>query len=289
MSKKNLPIAFLTTDDLHGHVSDDHLAVQPLSDLGWSVQWVSWRENVDWSKYAAVVIRTPWDYTEHPEAFVTQLKAIERSATPLGNSLSTVCWNLDKTYLRELSQVGLRIVPTRWLTGVTRQDLEACARQFETDQLVLKPQLGASAKDTFKLTPAQFNDQLASNFSRRPSMVQPFLEQIVTEGEYSLFFFAGALSHAINKRPARGDFRVQEEHGGVITEVDPDAKMMTTATDIVGALPEQPLYARVDMVGFQDSFALMELELVEPSLYLRMSSKAPHAFARAINQWLLDQ
>ena len=286
MSEKNRPIAFLSTDDLSGHVSDDHLAVAPLRKLGWSVEFVSWRVSLDWRQFSAVVIRTPWDYTADAEAFLSQLQIIEESSTPLANSLSTVRWNLDKTYLRELSTVGLSVVPTRWLTGVSQRELEHCAKQFQAQELVIKPQLGAGAKDTLRLKPSQFDDQLAKLYAQRPVMIQPFLEQIVSEGEYSLFFFAGSLCHTINKRPATGDFRVQEEHGGIITAVEPSAKMIAIATEIIHALPEKPLYARVDLVRFQDSFVLMELELVEPSLYLRMSPQAATVFATTIDQWL---
>ncbi len=289
MSKNPLPIAFLTTDDLHGHVSDDQLAVAPLQQLGWQVVFVSWRQPTDWRRFAGVVIRTPWDYTDEPDAFVDVLKEIEDAGTALANPLPMVRWNLNKTYLRELASAGLSVVQTQWIDVLEQGAFDRAFEQFACQEMVLKPQLGASAKDTFRLGPSGLSPEILGLYAGRPCMLQPFLAQVVSEGEYSLFYFSGQLSHTINKRPAAGDFRVQEEHGGLPSALEPEPGMCRLAQQVLDFLPQMPLYGRVDMVRSSSGFALMELELVEPSLYLRLADHAPLALARAIDHWLAER
>jgi glutathione synthase/RimK-type ligase-like ATP-grasp enzyme len=115
-------------------------------------------------------------------------------------------------------------------------------------------------------------------------MVQPFVNAIVDEGEYSLFYFGGVYSHTILKSPKRGDFRVQEEHGGRITAVAPEHDLRETADNIVASI-SQLLYARVDLVrNDSGKFLLMELELIEPALYFRMDEESPRRFATALDE-----
>ncbi|MEM6936391.1 MAG: hypothetical protein AAF552_08030 [Pseudomonadota bacterium] len=285
-TKKNRPVALLTTDDLHGHVTDDELLVEPLAALGRTAEFVSWRAAVDWRDYAGVVIRSPWDYTEAAEQFVATLGAIAAAGIPLANSLSLVRWNLDKRYLSELEGRGVPVVPTLWLEDLTQSAIDRAFAAFSCRELVLKPVLGASARDTFRMTPGSVEQTTLGCFSERPCMLQPFLPEIVSEGEHSLFYFAGALSHVVRKRPAEGDFRVQEEHGGQLEAVAAGAPMTTFADRVLAQLDESPLYARVDLVETQGGIRLMELELVEPSLYLRLSDGAPARLASAIDRWL---
>ncbi|MEM7706670.1 MAG: hypothetical protein AAF358_14010 [Pseudomonadota bacterium] len=285
-TKKNRPVALLTTDDLHGHVTDDELLIEPLAALGRTAEFVSWRAGVDWRDYAGVVIRSPWDYTEAAEQFMAALEAIAAVGTPLANSLSLVRWNLDKRYLRELEGREVPVVPTLWLDDLSQNAINQAFDSFGCQELVLKPVLGASARDTFRMTPGSVEQATLGCFSDRPCMLQPFLKEIVSEGEHSLFYFAGELSHVVCKRPAEGDFRVQEEHGGQLDAVAAEAPMTALAERVLAELNEQPLYARVDLVETQGGIRLMELELVEPSLYLRLSDGAPARLASAIDRWL---
>ena len=127
--------------------------------------------------------------------------------------------------------------------------------------------------------------RLQKIFSGRRFMVQPFIENIQTEGEFSLFFFNGEYSHAIQKIPKAGDFRVQEEHGGDIVTVTPSADLLKTAHTVFSHIEPLPVYGRGDWVRGPDGrFLLMELELIEPSLYLRTDSGSAARFAAAFNQ-----
>lgn len=280
--------AFLTMADPAGYVIDDDLAHEPLRALGWEVENVPWsRPGVRWSGFDLVVVRSTWDYHHRPEAFLEVLEGIARAGTRIENPLPLMRWNLRKTYLRDLAARGVPIVPTSWRDGLSAADLPGLFDEFAADEIVLKPVLGANADGAFRLdrtAAARRAGELARYFGGRPCLAQPFLPSIVQTGEHSLFYFNGRLSHAVLKTPAAGDFRVQEEHGGVITAVEPGPSLEAAGGTVLAALDEVPLYARVDLAAGADSssWLLMELELVEPSLYLRMEKGAPRRFARAV-------
>lgn len=268
-------------DDLTGYVFDDELAIGPLADLGIGVETLSWRQDArKWSEFDAVVIRTTWDYQRFPQEFLAVLTKIEE-ATRLFNSLKVVRWNLDKIYLRELSEKGIKIVPTLFETEYSPENFAGWQDELGSEELIIKPRVSATAEHTFRLR--EFDPAVSESFRKRPFLVQPFLESIVNEGEYSLFYFNGEFSHAILKEPKQDDFRVQEEHGGVISAIEATDAMRAAASTAFAAVSEPLLYARVDLVrDDQGGFQLMELELIEPALYLRMDDEAPARLARAI-------
>jgi hypothetical protein len=281
--------AFLTMDNLAGFVSDDALAYAPLRALGWAVEAVPWRRPaVNWGQFEAVVIRTTWDYQNDPEAFVTVLEQVQRSGAHLENPLELVRWNLAKTYLGDLARRGVLTVPTVWGADLGPVDERAILRLLGTDEVVVKPVVGANADHTYRLRRGSAAwSEAAAAFQRRAYLAQPFLPGVVAEGEYSLFFFGGDLSHAVLKTPRAGDFRVQEEHGAAIRAVAASDGMLRAGERALAALGRLPLYARVDLVRLGDgNYGLMELELIEPSLYLRMDPGAAQRFARAFDQRL---
>lgn len=271
-------------DDMGHYVADDDLAIAPLSELGWDVSTISWRDsNVDWNDLEIVVIRTPWDYQRSPDEFLEVLAKIDSSSARLENPLDVVKWNLDKRYLRDLERRGLRIVPTIWGGVYDQSSFTSWMAELGCGELIIKPTVSATAEHTFRLT--GFDSSLAGVFAGRSFMVQPFLTNVVTEGEYSLFYFNGQYSHTILKSPKAMDFRVQEEHGGIITAVQPTRELSYAGRRAFEMISPSPLYARVDLVrDDENQFALMELELIEPALYLRMDADAPQRFASAINE-----
>jgi hypothetical protein len=117
-------------------------------------------------------------------------------------------------------------------------------------------------------------------------MVQPFVPAIIEQGEYSLFYFADHYSHCILKTPKSGDFRVQEEHGGILQSITPSKELLTAAKKALQTIPEKVLYARIDLVQYQGEYQLMEIELIEPSLYFNLDDKAAPRFAKAFDQWM---
>lgn len=274
-------------DSLAGYVSDDELAIEPLRDLGWNVETVSWRDKtVDWNDFEAVVIRTPWDYQREPEAFLKVLREIDKSKARLENALEIVEWNLSKLYLRELEEAKIKIVPTVWGDEKIDETLfQKWLKHFGTNEIVIKPIVSATAEFTYRLK--IFAPELAEIFAAREFMVQAFMPNITSEGEFSLFYFGGCYSHTILKTPKPRDFRVQEEHGGIIQSAQPSEKLLKTAREVFEFIKPQPLYARIDFVrDAGGDFALMELELIEPALYFRMDKDAPLRFARVFNDWM---
>ncbi|MDF9798674.1 glutathione synthase/RimK-type ligase-like ATP-grasp enzyme [Catalinimonas alkaloidigena] len=280
--------AYLSMDSLDGFFSYDRLTFEPLQALGWQVEEVSWRnESADWNQYDAVVIRTTWDYQDDPPAFMKVLEQIESSEAQLHNSLELVRWNLSKTYLKELEEKGIAIVPTLWDQKFSPENFRGWAKSLEKQELIVKPVISANADFTYRLAVNTSDvelEKIAPDFQQRPFMVQPFMKSIVEEGEYSLFFFGGNYSHTVLKRPKRQDFRVQEEHGGKIEAVEAHEKLLNTACQVMEAITPQPLYARVDLINNQyDEYVLIEVELIEPSLYFEYCKKSPGLFAQALD------
>lgn len=278
--------AFLSMDSLADFYSNDYLLFEPLKAQGWLAEEVSWRKtDVDWNNYDVVVIRTTWDYQDDVDGFMACLQRIEASSAQLHNSLNIVKWNISKNYLKDLQNQGINIVPTLWFDAFQLSKVQAGFSHFDTPQIVIKPLISANADDTYRLTPIHLLEQaieLNTVFENREFMLQPFLPSIIEEGEYSLFYFSGNYSHTILKQPKSGDFRVQEEHGGQLTSVQPSEDMLTTARHCLAALPEDVLYARIDLVRYKNEFAVIEIELIEPSLYFNMDPESPQRFVDAL-------
>lgn len=281
-------VAYLVMDDMGDFVSDFHLSAAPMQALGWEVTTVPWRSSPDWDQYDAVYICTPWDYPQYADEFVQVLENIEASDAVLINPLPIVHWNLDKSYMKDVASRGDDIVPSSWYDGFRAEDVPGFFAGHSVDKVVIKPAIGGNAADTYVLSNPIGDDllaRLASTFADRRFFVQPFIENILTEGEYSLFFFNGRYSHTIVKIPAAGDFRVQEEHGGEIVATEPPDGLLEIGQRVFGHIEPLPVYGRGDWVRGPDGrFLLMELELIEPSLYLRTNPGSAARFAQAFDE-----
>lgn len=280
--------AFLTMESLDGFFCSDHLTYEPLARLGWTIDEVPWTQTeVRWDDFDLVVIRSPWDYTDNPQAFLKVLEQIDRSNAALANPLDIVRWNLNKEYLRELEAQGIPVVPTLWLTKLEHVDIEAAFERFASEEIVVKPTVGANARDTFRLardSAPSTTEAALRVFRSCPVMVQPFIKSIVDIGEYSLFYFNGNYSHCILKSPKLGDFRVQEEHGGLIQRCNAPPSLLEIGQRTLNTIDAQLLYARVDFVYlFPETPAVIEVELIEPSLYFPYAELSPARFASALD------
>lgn len=282
--------AYLTMENLDGWSIDAELGFAPLEAMGWTVDALPWRsENVDWNAFDAVYIGTPWDYPEDPDRFLEVLASIDRSRAVLVNDMALVTWSLPKTYLRDLEKMGVDIVPSIWGERYEAGMLRKALDRFGADKVIIKPVVSTNATDTFLIERKDFDSteaRLSGTFSNVACVIQPFMSDIQSEGEYSLFYFNRQFSHAILKTPKSGDFRVQEEFGANIVAVDPGPALRETSDRILQLIEPMPVYARADLVrGAGDRFYLMELELVEPSMYLRMDALAPERFAKAFDDY----
>jgi len=283
-------VAFLSMDYMEGFFTYDDLLIEPFKNINWQVDTIPWKaKNIRWNDYDCVIVRSTWDYQKSPDEFLQVLEEID-SQTRLENSLEVMKWNMNKTYLRDLEEKGIKIVPSIWCDRFDELELPEFFEQLKSDEIIIKPTISANADHTYWLNKRNVNSQLStlnSQFSSRSFVVQPFMEKILTEGEYSLFYFGGKYSHTILKIPKQNDFRVQEEHGGIIKHVLPEREMKRRADKILGVIEEDLLYARIDFVRtMENDFALIELELIEPSLYFNMDPDSPEKFTRVFNKWM---
>lgn len=283
-------IALATSRELPALDADDHGYVAALRALGATVTLPIWDEPDASFDADVVVIRSTWDYSERREAFVDWAQGVDHRGTLL-NSAPMVRWNTDKQrYLSDLAEQGVVTVPTLWLPGSsTGVDLEALVRARAWDDVVIKPIVGAGSRDTIRVGARDIRSVaqvfVDEQLLRQGLMVQPFLPRIA-EGEVSLIFLEGtaglAFSHAVIKRPRAGDFRSQPEFGSHIDAHAPTTTERDIAAHALHIAGGRPLYARVDLVtGLDGQPTLIELEMVEPCLYLGWSDHAAAAFAAA--------
>ena len=252
---------------------------------GLDLRVIDWRAPVaDFAGIDLVLLGTAWDYQDHAEEFTAKLEALEAAGVIVCNSSQIVRWNARKTYLRELAENGAKTIPTLWLDDPDAADIAAAMEKFDCDSLVIKRQIGAGAlgqerytKDTLPPPEWRFG---------HPAMIQPFLPQIAQEGELSFVIIDGAISHALIKRPAKGDYRIQSLYGGYEEAIEPSAGDVEHALQIAQSLPfDTPLYARIDMLRDETGdLLLMEAELIEPYLYPEQGPALGENLARAIRR-----
>jgi glutathione synthase/RimK-type ligase-like ATP-grasp enzyme len=279
-------IAFITFDQLPELDPDDRLAADELAARGVDVVPAIWDDpHVDWTGFDVAIVRSAWDYHLKLPAFLTWLAARESEGLTLWNSADTIRWNLDKKYLLRLEREGVAIIPTLLIGAGQACDLAGLMDERGWDAVVVKPVFSASAHDTYRITRAEAEprqDLIDELLRTREIFIQPYMHTIAEEGEWSLLFFNGRFSHALLKRPQEGDFRVQLEYGGSLHALEMPAGLIAQAERVLARVREPWLYARVDGVLEKGQFLLMELEMLEPLLYLATDSGAPARFAEAI-------
>ena len=277
-------IALVTYDKLPHLSADDQLLIQPLADRGINAQPGVWTDaEFDWPSIDGVVVRSCWDYHLKLDRFVRWVAALQRLGVKVWNTPETLVWNSNKTYLRDLERKGIAIVPTLWPENGFQ--LRERVREAGWRSVVVKPRVSATAYRTCVISAQNIGEgqqQLDELMAGPGAMVQQFIEGIQTKGEWSLIFFAGRFSHAVLKLPKDGDFRVQHDFGGTQKIADAPPFVLHAASRVIAAVDPTPLYARIDGVERDDEFLLMELELIEPALFLKLDPLAPARFADAI-------
>ncbi len=260
--------------------ASDHLVSEALAILGHQVCAVRWDGDDATVGFDALVFRSCWNYHLHEAAFRDWLRNLE-SAECVINSLATVRWNLEKRYLLDLGR-SVPIVPTEIVESPDAEIVRKLCQSRGWERAVVKPTVGVSAyRNSRLLSAADFSGLTDQNLSGS-IMIQPYQDSIETEGERSLIFFDGDYSHAVLKRAAAGDYRVQEEHGGSSEKIDPPDSFRRLAKEAIDALREVPAYARVDVIRGADGPLLMEVELIEPELFVDHAPESASRFAAAI-------
>ncbi len=241
---------------------------------------VVWDSGADWTAFDLVVVRSTWDYSSRLAEFLTWARSVPRLANPA----DVLVWNTDKTYLRDLERAGVPVVPTTWLAPGERFIPPA-------GPFVVKPTVSAGARDTARYdepspAAARHAEQLLA--AGRPVMVQPYLDGVDTEGETAVLLFEGQVSHGACKAAlldASAGVRQDLAGQSIVTPREPSAAQVEVALAAVTVAGSDLLYARVDLVpGPDGSPVVLELELTEPSLFLRDAPRAAERFAAAVRR-----
>jgi glutathione synthase/RimK-type ligase-like ATP-grasp enzyme len=279
-------LALITWSGLPDGAESEQLILPHLAAAGVLGEFVDWRASAcSFERFDLLVLRTCWDYHLKPKEFTAWLQRTAK-AVPVLNVVETVLWNHNKFYLREVEALGIGIAPTIFVSG--KAAIAAADRwQIESwPKIVVKPAVSASAYKTWLIDGAALptDAELTQQMGGEPFLIQQFIHEIQTEGEISFIYIDGVFSHAALKRPATGDFRVQKEHGGSAELFHPSAALLDQANRIAATVPQvrNALYCRIDAVARDGNLVLMELELIEPELFLGLAEGAAERFASAI-------
>lgn len=253
---------------------------EALVAAGAEVVPLPWTEARDLSDFDLVLPLVAWGYHLRFGEWLDFLERVSASGVRMINPPALLRWNSDKAYLAELADAGVSTVPTLAVEACCDADLEEARRRFESNWLVIKPPVSASATGTHRLGPSA---DLPSDSRGRPMIIQPMIEEIARTGEFSLMLFGGVFSHSVVKRPKSGDFRVQPHLGGITLPSPPLPGAEELARAALAAAPAEATYARVDIVPDDEGvLRIMELELIEPALFLDHAPDGGAAFTRSI-------
>lgn len=276
-------IALVTGAEMAKPDPETHLLVAALADIGVKGVVVPWGgPAADWARYPLVAVRTPWDYFTRLPEFLAWAEQVSQ-VTRLVNPYPVLAWNCHKGYLRQLADEGVPTVPTLWLPRGS-DDPVGRLRQCGWDDVVIKPAVSIGAIGALRAHSSDPACQayLESLVAEQDAMAQPFVSSVAQAGEVSLVYFGGVFSHAICKRPAAGDYRVQDMYGGTVHAHVPAAAERALAEAVLAHTPAPTTYARVDLVEHEGRPVLMELEVIEPELFLGATPEAAARFAAVL-------
>ena len=265
---------------------DDRLLAEALARRGLSAARVDWADPaVDWSRFRCAVFRTTWNYFKRFDEFMAWLDRVER-VTTLCNTPEIIRWNVDKHYFTDLEARGIPVVPSRFVEAGSDVRLADLLGETGWRDAIVKPCVSGGAYHTYRVgleNVADVHAIVAPLLEKQAFIVQPFQQEIVDQGEDTLMVLNGHYTHAVRKVVKAGDFRVQDDFGGSVHDLEPTREQMDLAERAMAACSPAPAYGRVDMVRGNDGrFAVMELELIEPELWLRHHPPAADAMADGI-------
>ena len=268
-------IAIASCQKLPSFEKDDRFLFAALEKEGIEAHIHPWDADVDWSLYDICLIRTTWDYVPRWNEFIRWARTVSHS-TLLINSPEIINWNVNKLYLRELSQKGVPIAPTIWCTEEI--DIQKNLIEKGWNRGFLKPVIGACASDTLRFSieeAAHAQEFLQQNLKRHPMILQPYIKTVEEEGEYSTFYFGDTCTHFVQKVPPKGDYRVQDDFGAQDFAIKAIPELQQLAQQALQHIPYPWLYARIDALRMSDgTWVLNELEMIEPSLFFRHAPDA---------------
>jgi glutathione synthase/RimK-type ligase-like ATP-grasp enzyme len=264
---------------------EDKLLLRGFREQGHEAEPVVWNDpSVDWDRFDLALIRSTWDYLDEREQFLKVLSDVEASNCRLFNSLEAIRWNIDKHYLFVLEQWGIPIIPTLLASDLEENRLPGWLTENRSGSVILKPTVGLGGSHSYRVPLHELKDTLEKLGITHPQqefLVQPYLEDIVTEGEWSFIYFNRQLSHVLLKRPAPGDYRVQGIYGGSIQAAEPRREDKLQAEQVLEKIPFDVLYARLDFVRADGRLSVMEVELIEPIFSFNLVPASIACFVKA--------
>ncbi|MBC6365180.1 RimK family alpha-L-glutamate ligase [Algoriphagus sp. AK58] len=272
-------------------IDEDKLLSEILTELGVSHEIQAWSDpNVDWSSFSLLLIKSTWDYFDFYPEFLLWIEKIKALGIPVLNDLDIVRWNSSKDYLLEIESQGFPTIAGVMLEKGSKPTLDQIQKKVNSDTIVVKPLVSGGAKNTLRIPVSEwsnFEEKVTELVKEEAFLAQPYVKEVSEVGEYSLIFFNQQFSHAVLKTPAKSDFRVQHYYGGTIQEIQPDSSLLEPAQKLIDTFGKGTLYGRVDGVLIDGVFYLMELELIEPYLFLGLSDKAIPNYREALKRRLM--
>ena len=279
-------IALLTCQKLPNLTDSDQLLISEFAQHNITAVPAIWNDTtINWSIFDYLIFRNTWDYYEKETEFNNWLQHIDDLKIKTQNLVQTINQNKHKFYLQNLQQHGFSILPTVFINKTNDLNISQIIPKHWT-KAVIKPAFSAGSYQTevFEIAEIdQTNQQFQPIAAQKDLLLQQFMPEIVTEGETSFIFFNKKFSHAVNKKPKPGDFRIQIAFGGKYTEVNPSKDLINQAQQIVNTFDENLLYARVDTIIIDNKIHLMEIECIEPDLYFNV---VPYAITKFVNAFL---
>ena len=266
---------------------EDNILLKELEKCNLKVIKKDWSDNkFDWKQTRYAIFRTTWDYFDKFDTFIKWFEKT-KSETLFINSKEIILWNLNKSYLQELSKKGINIAKTIFVEEKQKITLEDLFKNSQFNEAIIKPSVSGAARDTFKITKKN-HKKFESNFQKlikkESFLFQEFLKDIQIFGEISIILIDGEYTHAVRKIAKKGDFRVQDDHGGTVEVYNPVKEEIEFAKLCVSKCPSQPIYARVDLIyDNKKNISLGELELIEPELWFRNNAKSAKLLAKKIS------
>jgi len=258
-----------------------------LIEKGLDIEKVIWNDpGIDWSVYPVAILKSPWDYHEKLDDFNAWLDRLEGLGVSLMNPYHIIRWNSDKHYLQEVADAGFQVIRSSFLEKGEKKTLPHYFEELGNNKLIIKPCVSAGAKDTMILTPEnaqEIENTLLSATRYDALIIQPFMDEVL-DGEISFIFLGGVFSHSVVKVPRSGEFRVQHFFGGTIQPYTPAENVLKSAASFVDRFAKDCLYARVDGILVDGEFQLMELELIEPYLFLDSHPEGYHNYYQALQK-----
>ena len=266
---------------------EDNILLKELEKCNLKVIKKDWSDNkFDWKQTRYAIFRTTWDYFDKFDIFIKWFEKTKRETLFINNK-EIILWNINKTYLQELSKKGINIAKTIFVEEKQKITLEDLFKNSQFNEAIIKPSVSGAARDTYKITKKN-HKKFESNFQKlikkESFLFQEFLKDIQIFGEISIILIDGEYTHAVRKIAKKGDFRVQDDHGGTVEVYNPVKEEIEFAKLCVSKCPSQPIYARVDLIyDNKKNISLGELELIEPELWFRNNTKSAKLLAKKIS------